>query len=192
MNRIQLKDKKKFIKWFLESFQMKRRESLWILNYLLNHDIVLNKTKFVENVHTTPRGIRMATAGVEDPSFHFYKDGVEYSDPEKAFHEVRLNWHSDLYIELVFPDSWMTEEFISIVEDNPFSTWNEMISDEFSERIDNEIDRFQLVERRDELLEEIDSALSEDQRDSFIVLTKELKEVEDSLEKLLPNNERQR
>lgn len=38
-SRVQLKDKKKFLKWFLQSYQMKRRESMWILNYLLNHDI---------------------------------------------------------------------------------------------------------------------------------------------------------
>ena len=72
-SRVQLKDKKKFLKWFLQRYQMKRRESMWILNYLLNHDIVLNKTKFVEEANKTPRGKPAQGGHIPD---HPYRTGM--------------------------------------------------------------------------------------------------------------------
>lgn len=186
--RIQLKEKKQFIKWLLGRYQMKRRESMWILNYLLNHDIVLNKAKFVEQVDKTPRGIRMATIGTDDPAFKFYKEGQEFQDPEQAFHEVRLNWHTDLYVEVVFQDAWSSKEYLSILEDNPYAKWNDAITEELSMEVDEAIERFQLLERRQELLKEIDLALEDEERESFIELTHELREIEERLENGLPHS----
>lgn len=185
--RIELKDKKNFLKWFLQRYQMKRRESMWILNYLLNHDIVLNKTKFVEKVEKTPRGVRIATVGTDDPAFRFYKEGREFDNPEQAFHEVRLNWHTDLYLELKFMDAWSSSEYVSILEDNPYAKWNDSISDELSSEVDEALEKFQLLERKHELLKEIDDALEDEERDSFLELTKELKEIDVKLEDGLPH-----
>ena len=52
-------DKKHFLKWFTQNYELKRRESLWILDYLYSHDIMLEKTHFVQNVDQTSRGIYM-------------------------------------------------------------------------------------------------------------------------------------
>lgn len=186
--RIQLKEKKRFIKWFLAHHQMKRRESMWILNYLLNHDIVLNKARFVEEVEETPRGIRMAAVGTNAPAFQFYKEGHEFDDPEQAFHEVRLNWHTDLYVELVFEGAWASSEYLSILEDNPFAPWNDAITEELSEEVDEAIERFQLMERKQELIKEIDAALEDAEREFFLTLTQELKEIEERLENTLPHS----
>ncbi len=160
---------------------MKRRESMWILNYLLNHDIVLNKAKFVEHAEKTPRGIKMAAVGSEQEAFKFYKDGHSFDNPEQAFHEVRLNWHTDLYIELLFSDSWMSAEYLAVLEDNPFASWNDTISDEMNVEVNDAIDYFQLSEKRNELIREIDRALENDEKEAFLALTKELKEIEDHM-----------
>jgi uncharacterized protein YpiB (UPF0302 family) len=186
--RIELKEKKRFIKWLLGRYQMKRRESMWILNYLINHDIVLNKTRFVEQVDQTPRGIRIATIGTDTPAFRFYKEGREFEDPEQAFHEVRLNWHTDLYIEVIFQDAWNSAEYLSILEDNPFAKWNDTITDELSMEVDEALERFQLMERKQELLKEIDAALEGEKRESFLSLTKELRKIDERLENSLPHS----
>lgn len=186
--RVQLKEKKDFVKWFLGRYQMKRRESMWILNYLLNHDIVLNKTKFVEEADKTPRGICISTIGTDEPAFRFYKEGKEFDNPEQAFHEVRLNWHSDLFIELIFQESWAAPEYLSVLEDNPYAKWNDSITEELSKEVDEGIDHFQLTERKQEILKEIDSALEDAERDSFIELTEELKQIEEHLQNTLPHS----
>lgn len=41
-------DKKNFVRWFLKNFQLKRRECVWILNYLLSNDELLENIHFVE------------------------------------------------------------------------------------------------------------------------------------------------
>lgn len=187
-DRVQLKEKKQFLKWFLQRYQMKRRESMWILNYLLNHDIVLNKAKFVESVEKTPRGIRMSAVGTDTEAFKFYKDGHAFDNPEQAFHEVRLNWHTDLYIELIFSDAWMSSEFVSVLEDNPFASWNDSISQELSQEVNMAIDQFQLQERKNEVTREIDEALEADNKVRFFELTNELKALEDQLSDGLPHS----
>ncbi|GEK90613.1 ReoY family proteolytic degradation factor [Alkalibacterium kapii] len=181
-DRVQLKEKKTFLKWFLERYQLKRRESMWILNYLLNHDIVLNKTKFVEKADRTPRGISMATVGGDDEAFRFYKDGQEFNHPEQAFHEVRLNWHTDLYIELFFKDAQLSPEYAKVLEDNPYAKWNDLIPEEMNQHVDEAIDNFYLQEQKQQLLNDIDRALETDNREGFYELTESLKDIEMKLE----------
>lgn len=181
---MKLEDKKNFIKWFSKEHKLRRRESLWILNYLVNHDIVLNKTRFVENVHTTPRGIRMAAANTQGRSFLFYKDGIEYEDPEKAFHEIRMNWHEPLFIEMVFPDPFLSPQYVKVLEDNPYAKWNDMVPSDLQVLAEDAIDKFQLNERKEELKSSIDQALAEDNKEDFIELSNELIEIEDYLEEL--------
>jgi len=118
--QISLEAKKIFLGWFLDRHQLKRRESMWILNYLLNHDIVLNKVHFIEAAEKTPRGMMMSTMGTNTEPFLFYKNGTLFSDPEQAFHEVRLNWQEDMYIELVFSEPWKSAEYLTVLEDNPY------------------------------------------------------------------------
>ena len=151
-SRVQLKDKKQFLKWFLQRYQLKRRESMWILNYLLNHDIVLNKTKFVENADKTPRGIQMSTVGTAKEPFRFYKDGQDFDHPEQAFHEVRLNWHTDLYVELFFQESLLSPEYAAVLEDNPHAKWNDQVPEDVDEKVDEAIDQFHLQKQKAQLM----------------------------------------
>ncbi|MDU3405334.1 MAG: YpiB family protein, partial [Enterococcus faecalis] len=47
---VSLSEKKKFLTWLVNTVPFGRREVLWILNYLLTHDAILNNVHFVENV----------------------------------------------------------------------------------------------------------------------------------------------
>lgn len=177
---ITLEEKKNFLAWFLDRYQLKRRESMWILNYLLNHDIVLNKVHFVEAADKTPRGILMSTIGDVRDSFQFYKDGHLFDNPEQAFHEVRLNWHSHLYIELFFSDALKSEEYITVLEDNPYAKWNDQISEETLNQANEGLDDFLLQERRMSILFQIDQSLEKEDREQFISLSQELNQLEDT------------
>lgn len=41
---ISVNEKKEFIRWFLNHYQLKRRECVWILNYLMSHDQLMEKS----------------------------------------------------------------------------------------------------------------------------------------------------
>ncbi|EKU94017.1 Uncharacterized conserved protein [Alloiococcus otitis] len=180
-NRIKLEDKKAFIKWFTETQQVRRRESLWILNYLLNHDIVLNKSHFVDYAHATPRGIRIAAANTQGRSFLFYKGGIEYEDPEKAFHEIRMNWHEPLYIEVDFVGKNISPAYVKVLEDNPYARWNDRVPADLVVQVEDALDNFQLNVRKEEIHQAIDQALQEDDKETFYKLSQELIDINNYL-----------
>lgn len=82
---ITITEKKGFLRWFLNEYQMKKRESVWILNYLLSQDGLMKKLHFVELVQYCPRGIYMSTHCSDDPSFRFYKQNIMTTDPKKRY-----------------------------------------------------------------------------------------------------------
>ena len=171
-------EKKHFLKWVTSNFVMKRRESLWILEYLFSHNLMLEKTHFVEDVSKTPRGIYMSVVGNEKPDFRFYKNGHTFDDGMQAFHEVRLNWSSPLYIEIDFDDAWQYPEYLTILEDNPYASWNDSISKALSNSVDNALTYETLVFAREQLLKDIDKALVDRDKESFAILTNDLSEVD--------------
>ena len=100
-----LEAKKKFISWFISNHSLKRRESLWILNYLLNHELLLKQIHFVEHVESTPKGMLFSTIKPAQESFLFFKEGTSFDNPEVAFHDMRLHWKEDCFVELDFPNA---------------------------------------------------------------------------------------
>ena len=42
--------KKDFVRWFLKQYKLKRRECVWILNYLLSHDHLLHNVHFMKHI----------------------------------------------------------------------------------------------------------------------------------------------
>jgi uncharacterized protein YpiB (UPF0302 family) len=178
-------EKKYFLKWFTRNYELKRRESLWILDYLYNHDIMLEKTHFVEQAKETSRGIYMTVKGNQKPSFRFYKNGHTFKDAMQAFHEIRLNWSSHLYIEIDFDDAWQSSEYLTVLEDNPNARWNDTIPEELIEEVHEALDYETLLYAREQLLEEIDNTLLEGQEDEFSNLTADLKEIDRQIDQTI-------
>ena len=99
---VSVMEKKEFVRWFLKRYQMKRRECVWILNYLLSHDDLLQKVHFVEEAHYCPRAMVMSVTESTGVPFRFYKGNLMTADAEKSFHDLRLHPNEDMYIQLNF------------------------------------------------------------------------------------------
>lgn len=121
---IQLESKKKFLQWTLENLTFDERETYWLIGYLLSHDKVLEKVRFVEHAETTPRGICFADTSFEKLPFEMYKYTLSFDHAEQIFHELRVHWKYDLFIEFFFEDQWKNELYLSVLEDNPHYSWN--------------------------------------------------------------------
>ena len=169
-----LEDKKNFISWFVSNHALKRREALWILNYLLNHELLLKQIHFVEKVDCTPKGMWFSTDKAPDESFYFYKAGTRFNNPEQAFHDIRLNWKEECYIEMEFEDSYLTMVKFGILEKNPFYE-EESSSDE---EVHQALAEIQTDVLKQEILTQIDQALETGNQELFIKLTEQLKEFE--------------
>lgn len=177
--------KKDFLKWFTKNYKLTTRESLWILDFLHGHSRLLEKTHFVENVDQAPRGIYMSAEGTNRGEFQFYKNGHVYQDPIKAFHEVRLNWSSDLYIEVDFEDAWQSPEYLAILEDNPHAPWNDRVSEEVIEEMELALVYTSLEAGRESILDEIDVLLKYGDKENFEQLTKDLEAIESRMDEMI-------
>lgn len=117
---IDTRDKTAFIKWFLKHYKLKKRESIWILNYLLNHEELLEHTHFVLEARFCPRAIIMSTHCSKEISFRFYKKHIVTTDADKSFHDIRLHANEPLYIQLNFSGSKQSIPYMKVLENNPF------------------------------------------------------------------------
>ena len=83
--------KKEFVRWFLKRYKLKRRECVWILNYLLSHEQILQNVHFTDEAHYCPRAMIISTTKSESIPFRFYKGNLMTADAEKSFHDLRLH-----------------------------------------------------------------------------------------------------
>lgn len=172
---VSVNEKKDFIRWFLNHYQLKRRECVWILNYLMSHDQLMEKVHFVDNAERCPRGLIMSTHCVDEVPFRFYKENVMTTDAEKSFHDIRLNRDEDIYIQLNFYASNQAHQYAAVLVENPFmpkkleiSEKDKLIAEQF---LVASIEKFQ----KEKLLELIDEALDKGDQQSFQELTSRLK-----------------
>ncbi|RDW22053.1 ReoY family proteolytic degradation factor [Oceanobacillus chungangensis] len=175
---ISINDKKSFIQWFLNHYQLKKRESVWILNYLVNHKELLMNVHFVHDVKFTPRGIIMTAHCSDEVPFRFYKNQLVTTDAEKTFHDIRLNQHDDLYIQLNFKNANQNAYYASIMEDNPFIPDDYFITKKEKDIAKQILDKTVFDYKRNTLLKEIDQALDEMDQEKFITLSSQLHKLE--------------
>lgn len=179
MIRPSLEEKKNFITWFIQNYQLKRRESLWILNYLLNHEVLLKNIHFVENIEITNRGMGLAALNSPQEAFVYFKEGKRFDDPEQAFHDLRLNWKEDFYLELYFQRSYQSLSAFGVLEDNPFETDEMRFDPETEQMVEESLEKLAIQERKKHLLQLIDAALIDKDEEKFRVYTEELKSIDE-------------
>ncbi|MCY7707352.1 ReoY family proteolytic degradation factor [Bacillus safensis] len=171
---VSVNEKKEFIRWFLNHYQLKRRECVWILNYLMSHDSLMEKVHFVEQAEFCPRGIIMSTHCVDEVPFRFYKENIMTTDAEKSFHDIRLNKQQDLFIQLNFRSAYRSTEYAAVLETNPHIPKdlyeNEKDKDLAEKVLEHSIATFQ----KERLMKEIDEALDRHDQETFNKLAKEL------------------
>ena len=172
---VSVNEKKDFIRWFLNKYQLKRRECVWILNYLMSHDQLMKKVHFVEKAQYCPRGLIMSTHCVDDVPFRFYKDNVMTTDAEKSFHDIRLNRDEDIYIQLNFRASFHSPQYVAVLEENPYIPKHLQINEKDQILAEQFLERSILNFQKDKIMKLIDAALDRGDEAEFKRLTEQLK-----------------
>lgn len=116
----------------------------------------------------------MSTHCVDKVPFRFYKENVMTTDAEKSFHDIRLNRDEDIFIQLNFHASNQAHQYAAVLEENPFMPKHLQINEKdgaIAEQFLNfSIERF----KREKLLEMIDIALDNKDKNAFRQLTEQL------------------
>jgi len=169
---VSVMEKKEFVRWFLKRYQMKRRECVWILNYLLSHDDLLQKVHFVEEAHYCPRAMVMSVTESNGVPFRFYKGNLMTADAEKSFHDLRLHPNEDMFIQLNFPNVPPSSEYLAVLEENPYMPKYLHINDK-DRLIAEEVLKLSMDSFREEhILKQIDEALDANNKERFFELSK--------------------
>lgn len=171
------KDKRICLQWCLQHLKFPRRETYWLLNYLMNHATILSNVHFVEAAEKAPRGLIIHTKATSAPMI-LVIDGQEFTDVDQIFHEIRLHWKQPLYVEIKFADSWQEPLYVGVLEDNPAASWNGAIEADVLESVDEGLAALAHDARKTELLDLIDDALECGDEALFKKLSQELKDEE--------------
>ncbi|MGI2327058.1 ReoY family proteolytic degradation factor [Planococcus sp. YIM B11945] len=171
-------EKKQFVRWLLQSHKMKRRECIWILNYMLSNEELLEKTHFVEEAHYCPRAMVMSSTESADIPFRFYKGNLMTADAEKSFHDLRLNPEDDLYVQLNFPNRPPSALYLGVLEENPYMPKNAGISDQDRLLAEKMLEESMSVFQEEAILLQIDEALDANDREEFFRLSALLQSIQ--------------
>jgi uncharacterized protein YpiB (UPF0302 family) len=179
---VALQDKKDFIRWFLKNYQLKRRECVWILNFMLNHENLLKRVMFVRESRYCSRGLVMSTTCTKDEPFIFYKGDSIINDAEKAFHSLRLE-EDNFYLQLNFSDSNKSSNYMSVLEENPFAPLEKTVENpEIKKEALKLLTETMAIGNKMRITKVIDEILDLGQKEKFLELSHSLKEFEEILE----------
>lgn len=168
---VSIGEKKQFVRWFLQSYKMKRRECIWILNYMLSNEDLLEKTHFVEEAHYCPRAMVMSSTDSKEIPFRFYKGNLMTADAEKSFHDLRLNPDEHLYIQLNFPNIPPPTLYLSVLEENPYIPKDASVNEQDRQIAEKILEESMSVFHEETIYKQIDEALDADDRDRFFELS---------------------
>ncbi|MCY0875020.1 MAG: YpiB family protein [Firmicutes bacterium] len=109
-------DKKHFIEWFLNHYELKNPEAEWLLQYLAQNEQILARVHFTDHFRNLPKAMLLSTTCVQMTAFKYYKNKRVTSDVEKAFLDVHNHPEEDLYVTLYFSDRAACPEYSAVLE----------------------------------------------------------------------------
>lgn len=122
--KISTRDKQDYLKWFLSEYQFSSRENKWILEMLLKQPEVLEQVNFVKSIKNCPRSISISTLCSDQTEFVFTKKKLVTIDQHKAYHDLRLNTKTPIYVKLNYKGQEKCPKYGFITIDNPFEENN--------------------------------------------------------------------
>ncbi len=168
-------DKKQFIQWFLEHYELKNPEAEWLLQYLASSEQLLAKVHFTDHFRHLPKALLMSTTCVQMTAFKFYKNKRVTSDVEKAFLDVHSHPEEDIFVTLYFQDRNTCQEYTAVLEGESAEAFHptptELLTSLEAEMWLDHVEReFRLKAVRTG----IDEALDRGDRETFLQLARQL------------------
>lgn len=170
---IELSAKKKFLSWLIQCVPLKRKESYWLLNYLLKHEALLQHVSFVEGALDTPRGILITDDNVSGIGLEMKKGSQLIQDSQEIYSELRNNKKEALYLEVLFIERDRSIYYDEVLEENDYLPINQEAEALFFDSLDAFMAEEKRKLKKRELEKGIDTALATNNRDLFLQLTKE-------------------
>ncbi|SHE42836.1 Uncharacterized protein YpiB, UPF0302 family [Seinonella peptonophila] len=165
--------KRQFIGWFLNRYELQKKEAAWLLSYLSSDDQLLKKVHFVENVRYLPKSMILSTKCTSLTPFKYVKYKRVGADVETAFYDIRSYPKEELYISLYFRDRETCPEYAAVLEGNPMEKQDLVKNNMLGLFAEMFLDNAVLDFRRKQLYIQIDQALAQKDRTAFLQLSEQ-------------------
>lgn len=166
--------KRDFISWFLKNQQLKKREAIWIINYIMSNDNLLERVRFVENAKHCPCGLVISTTDTKGSALRYYKNRKVFSDGERIFNDIRASEGELIYIQLNFLTREPNLAYLELLEDNPYSPNEASLTEEEQQYINDFLHESLSIFQKKQLEEQIDAALDARDEARFTALCQQL------------------
>ncbi|MGO4887637.1 YpiB family protein [Anaerobacillus sp. MEB173] len=177
-NWVGIKEKKSFLKWFLNNHRLKRSDAKYLLEYLITNSHILENIIFTDEFRRDRKTIVISSLNSDQIGFEYYTNNKKTDDVSRAVKDMMYNPTEKIHLMLHFFGKMMNQKYLSIVG-NPalenvrrYRTY-EKISKEAEHLLTDSLDKNKV--RR--LLAQIDQALDNKDEELFQYLSQELKKL---------------
>lgn len=166
-------EKKEFINWFFKKMKSSHsvsKNAVEFLHFLPDHR--LDRVVFVENAEHCPIAFVLSPRHSKNEGFTSLKKGERFSDIAfVSLNFLHRNPDEVVYIQLDFDLIKDCDEYKAIIESNPY------IAHEDEKMVEEVINHSLLLFKEKTLLDEIDCALENGNKNEFFRLTSKLEEL---------------
>lgn len=165
--------KRNFIEWFIESYDLKRNATVWVLNHITANDDLVKNLRFVEDASVYEVGMVVTAKGSEGVPFKFHNKQQTIEQEETVLYELEPEEFEQLniFVQINFEGSDECEDYQDLLADKL----------EFSKEEDSYIDsitELTLIEgRRMILRNKINNSIKAQDKEEFKELSNNFKEV---------------
>ncbi|RYL94896.1 IDEAL domain-containing protein [Sporolactobacillus sp. THM7-4] len=165
-------EKKAFLRWLLGRHVLKNRETVWLLNYIMSDEKLLGLIHFVDNVTQCNRAITISETRTSSSDFEYIKAKVVTNDPEKAFHDLRLNQDEAVFVKINLSTHKLYPQYFSVLEERP--EMSEQVHVEYGQAAEDVLSESEKAFARERLYKAINEALDSGDTERFYKLTEKL------------------
>lgn len=170
--------KKRYVRWFLDTYELKNPRTAKILNFIANDDELLQKIYFVEDVRRLPNALIVSATDASTVSFLCRINDVYYEDIDELIKVLEVEPPEELFVRLSFNREFLCFMCETVLDLKP-EVGNKMFYYQVIRNLEDEINRrfYEKGKSKEVLITQIDEALLSGDRDLFQRLSAEYKEL---------------
>lgn len=170
--------KKRYIRWFLDTYELKNSRTAKILDFIANHDELLQKIYFVEDVRRLPNALIISSTDASTVSFLCRINDCYYEDVDEVIHILDTEPPDELFVRLSFNREFLCFICETVLDFKP-DVGNKIFYHQVVRSLEEEMNRkiIKKQERKADLMSLIDNALENGDKENFIKLAEQFKDI---------------
>lgn len=110
-----IREKKSFLKWFLQNHRLKRTDAKFILDHIINNSHILENVCFTDSYKKNTRIIMISSLTSDEIGFEYYNNNRRTEDVSRAVNDLIMQPNETIYLLLHFHGKMLNHKYLNIV-----------------------------------------------------------------------------